>query len=119
MKKAAEKTRKSKSRRVAAEPAAAACAAPEPVDVELLRRQISNQVYSDAMGMVLKIITGVDGAHYQGMKYLFEMAGLFPPTAVMQDGQKEDSLAGMLLRHLGIGEEFAANGVAPQRNTVK
>ena len=45
----------------------------------------------------------VGKGHYLGMKYLFELIGLYPGTSA-NDGPVEDSLAATLLRRLGIPE---------------
>jgi hypothetical protein len=88
----------------------------EAVDIEALRKQISNRVCAAAVGMVSTTIEQVSKGHYQGMKYLFEMVGLFPATAT-SDNPQEDSLAGMLLGRLGIRDEAADE--AEQANHVK
>jgi hypothetical protein len=46
----------------------------------------------------------VGKGHSLGMKYLFEMIGLYPVIAAA-DVPVEDSLAATLLRGLGIGDE--------------
>jgi hypothetical protein len=42
--------------------------------------------------------------HYQGMKFLFEMIGLYPVTS-MDEAPVQDSLAATLLRRLGLAEK--------------
>ena len=42
--------------------------------------------------------------HYLGMKFLFEMIGLYPPTSI-DEAAIHDSLAATLLQRLGLGEE--------------
>ena len=54
--------------------------------------------------MVETTIEQVQDGHYQALKYLFEMIGLYP-AAGAQEASQEDSLAKTLLRHLGISEE--------------
>lgn len=44
----------------------------------------------------------VGQGHYQAMKYLFEIVGLYPHTET--EDTEEDSLARLLLRHLKIPE---------------
>jgi hypothetical protein len=111
VKKSAKKMKKLKPRPVEVE-----VVVPEAVDMEALRDQIRNQVCAAAAGMVRTTIEQVNDGHYQGMKNLFEMIGLYPATAV-PDRPQEDSLAGMLLSRLGIGEETLAEG--EQANHVK
>ncbi len=80
-------------------------AAKEIDDLEALRKQIKGLVCKDAVAMVEKIVAQVGDGHYQAMKYLFEMIGLFPATAT-EEAPQEDSLAGMLLSRLGTREEM-------------
>ena len=101
MKKSLEKTEKPKPRSVAA-----TAVALQPMDMQTLRGHITNVVCADAVAMVNATIDEVHGGHYQAMKYLFEMIGLFPAT-VVPDVPQEDSLAGMLLSRLGIQDETA------------
>ena len=49
-----------------------------------IRQQIANLAGSDAVGMVEVTMEEVEKGHYLGMKYLFEMIGLYP--AAGEDG---------------------------------
>ncbi len=53
--------------------------------------------------MVESTMEEVGKGHYLGMKYLFEMIGLYPATSA-DDRPLEDSLAAILLRSLGLPE---------------
>lgn len=67
-----------------------------------LRRQITDLVARNAVGMVQNAIDAVnEGGQYQALKYLFEIVGLYPASAD-EDGTEDQSLAAILLRHLGI-----------------
>jgi hypothetical protein len=79
----------------------------QPMDMEGLRGHISNLVCAVAVDMVKATVERVKKGQYQAMKYLFEMVGLFPATA-MPEVVQEDSLAGMLLSRLGIQDEMTA-----------
>src|SRR6202795_2340097 len=77
--------------------------AQKAVDLAAIRQQITNLVGNDALGMVETTIEEVGKGHYLGMKYLFEMIGLYPGTAA--DGAPvPDSMAATLLRRLGLLE---------------
>jgi hypothetical protein len=106
MKKPKKKKKKKKARRRRARPIVAKLVVLKPMDMEGLRGHISNLVCADAVEMVSTTVDRVKKGQYQAMKYLFEMIGLFPATAV-PDVPQEDSLAGMLLSRLGIQEETA------------
>jgi hypothetical protein len=75
----------------------------KPVDLIEIRQQITNLVGNDAVGMVETTMEEVGKGHYLGMKYLFEMIGLYP--AATEDGTSvPDSMAAILLRRLGLPE---------------
>ena len=96
MKKAKPKTRAGSLKAPAAgRPAAKA------IDLAEIRRQISDLVGNGAVGMVESTMEEVGKGHYLGMKYLFEMIGLYPATSA-DDRPLEDSLAAILLRSLGL-----------------
>jgi hypothetical protein len=72
-------------------------------DMAEIRRQITELVGSGALEMVSTTIKEVGKGHYLGMKYLFELVGLYPATSA--DGESaSDSMAATLLRRLGLPE---------------
>ena len=73
-------------------------------DLAEIRRHIADLVGNGAVGMVETTIDQVGKGHYLGMKYLFEMIGLYPATST-DDVPREDSLAAILLRRLGLPDE--------------
>jgi hypothetical protein len=116
VKKSTGKTPGPNSRLVATKPAALEPMTQEPMDMQALREHLGNLVRADAANMVNATIGQAHDGHYQAMKYLFEMVGLFPATAMVET-PKEDSLAGMLLSRLGIQDETSAEG--EEANHVK
>ncbi len=76
----------------------------KPVDLDSVRRQIAELVGGQALDMVATTMTEVDKGHYAAMKYLFEIAGLFPGDGEPEKNAVEDSLARTLLRRLGFPE---------------
>lgn len=75
----------------------------EPADLAAVRKDISEVVGSEAVRMVRRIIAEVDISHYTAMKYLFELAGLYPATTQEETGG-DNSLAKTLLRRLCLEE---------------
>jgi hypothetical protein len=75
----------------------------EPPDLAEIRRQIEELVGNGAVGMVEYTIEEVANGRYLGMKYLFEMIGLYPATST-DDAPVQDSLAAILLRRLGLAD---------------
>jgi hypothetical protein len=89
----------------------------KPVDLAEVRRQITNLVGNDAVGMVEITMEEVGKGHYLGMKYLFEMIGLYP--AIIDDGTAvPDSMAAILLRRLGVPEAPTAEAVTKDHETA-
>ncbi len=77
--------------------------APKPVDLAKIREQIVKLVGNDAVGMVETTIEEVGKGHYLGMKYLFEVIGLYPAMAT-DEGPTQESVAAILLRRLEVAE---------------
>ncbi len=100
MKKAKVQTGASRSRLASPEKSAER----EAPDLAEIRRHIAHLVGNGAVDMVETTIDQVGKGHYLGMKYLFEMIGLYPATST-DDVATEDSLAAILLRSLGLPPE--------------
>jgi hypothetical protein len=77
------------------------------VDLEAVRRQISELVGNQAVDLVEIAIAEADKGHYPAMKYLFELIGLYPATE-QEVVLGEDSLAKTLLKRLGFPDEPVA-----------
>ena len=75
----------------------------KPRDLAEIRSEITNLVGNGAVRMVETAMEEVAKGHYLGMKYLFEMIGLYPATAA-EGTHSQDSLAAVLLRRLGLPE---------------
>jgi hypothetical protein len=76
----------------------------KPVDLAAIRRQITDLVGNEALGLVNTTIAEAEKGHYAAMKYLFEMVGLYPATA-QEAPEADDALAGTLLRRMGMENE--------------
>ena len=86
---------------------------PAGVDLEAVRGEVRNLICDEAVEMAGAVIEQAKGGHYQAMKCLFEMIGLFPAVAP-EEKEKEDSLAGMLLNRLGIAEGTHPEAAVPK-----
>jgi hypothetical protein len=76
----------------------------EHVALEIARRQITNLIADEAGAMVVEAIKKAKKGQYQVMKYLFQLAGVFPAIA-QQAAQDDDlSLARDLCNPLGLRE---------------
>ncbi len=86
----------------------------EAPDLAEIRRQIADIVGNGAVGMVETTIDQVGKGHYLGMKYLFEMIGLYPATST-NDAAEEDSLAGGAAAEAGSSRSADAGTRSYQR----
>ena len=73
---------------------------PASIDKAELRRQIDELVMGRGVEMVRETINQVKEGHYQALKYLFEMIGLYPAPIVAE--KADHSVAVDLLTHLGL-----------------
>lgn len=71
-------------------------------DLAALRNKITDLVARNAVSMVQQAIDSViEDGHYQAIKYLFEMIGLYPASADAAVGA-DTSLASLLLERLEL-----------------
>jgi hypothetical protein len=82
-------------------------------ELAAVRKEISEVVGSEAVRMVRRIIAEIDIRHCTAMKYLFELAGLYPATT-REETRSDDSLAKTLLRRLGLED-----GPVPEQRLPK
>jgi hypothetical protein len=75
-----------------------------PVEMPDIRQKINRIIGNGAVTMVKSTMVDIENGHYLAMKYLFEMIGLYPAIANAASSEG-DSLAKILLRHLGVREE--------------
>ena len=77
----------------------------EQVDLEEVRKDISNIVGTEAAVMVKAVVEQAKLGQLAPVKYLLEAAGVYPASAESGEGKPEqDSLARTLLRRLGLPE---------------
>jgi hypothetical protein len=75
----------------------------KPVELGTIREQIKNQVGNAAEEMVAAGIEEANKGHYAAMKFLFELVGLYPATAPVEE-EGQDGLATTLFKRLGVAE---------------
>jgi len=85
-------------------------ASPAPAAIEKVRQELKRLVLEKAEVMVEAMIKeGSEKANVPAMKFLFEMAGLFPAEK-NADLAESDSLAQTLLSRLGFLDEKSDEG---------
>jgi hypothetical protein len=76
------------------------------VDLVEVRKNITNIVGSEAAEMALAVVDEALKGQLAPVKYLFEVAGLYPAAGDAAEAPpEEDSLARTLLRRLGLPED--------------
>jgi hypothetical protein len=70
-----------------------------------VRKEISQMVESEATDMAQAVIGEGKKGQLATVKYLFEMAEIFPPSPVAEGSEEEDCLAKTLLKRMGIPTE--------------
>lgn len=104
MKKAAAK---SKAKKTASKPAKRAHSrrSKKPVDLVEVRKDITNIVGSEARELAKAVVEEGRKGQLAPVKYLFEMAGLYPPPGGVQEKPEEAALAKTLLDRLGLSHQ--------------
>ncbi len=87
------------------------------MNIPIVREQIIRLVGNEALKMAKSIVKLAGDGNYLAMKYLFEMAGLFP-AIVSTELAPEESLSKILLRNLGIPEESGIQELGPPETKV-
>lgn len=77
----------------------------EPVTLTRVRENINNMVGNAAEQIVIQLIHCAGRGEVAPAKYLFELVGLYGATQETEEKPKENSLAYMLLKHLGLPTE--------------
>jgi hypothetical protein len=91
----------------------------EPADVPFVGQQVANLVANRALEVVRAILDQIGGGNYQAVKYLFEMAGLFPAHA-NEATSAPDSLTRTLFNYLGgVSEGSSGNKTAQDGRSEK
>ncbi|PYV57247.1 MAG: hypothetical protein DMG90_15730 [Acidobacteria bacterium] len=94
-------------------------AALRPVDLARVREQIECLVGNAAVDMVTKTIEDAKNGRYLGMRFLFEMTGIYPAIQAETAPSGGETLAQTLLERLGLlTPEELQDGSDSQRMAV-
>jgi hypothetical protein len=77
----------------------------KPVDLAEVRKDITNMVATEGLGMAVAVAAEALRGELAPMKYLFEVSGLYPAAPGTESKSAETSLAHTLLRRLGLPTE--------------
>lgn len=80
---------------------------PQPVDAAQARENVANLVRASATEIATGVFTVAKAGQLASVKYLFEVAGLYPATEEAAAMLPENSLAHTLLRRMGQPTEPA------------
>jgi len=93
-------------RKPARKKGAARKAGSRQVDITAVRQEATNLIGEEASEMVLAVIEECKKGHYQGMKFLFEIAGIFPAPVAATAEVANPSFAEILCQRLGLPDEM-------------
>jgi hypothetical protein len=77
----------------------------KPADIVQVRESITNMVTNSAKAIAKQVIEDAKSGQLASVKYLFEVAGLYPLTEETAAALPEHSLAHTLLRRMGLPTE--------------
>ena len=78
----------------------------KPVDAEQVRQRIRGTVANYAHEMTRAMISeAIDGGSVAAMRFLLELAGIYPVNPEMEESNSGESLAKTLLERLGLPEK--------------
>jgi hypothetical protein len=81
--------------------------ATKPVDLVEVRKDVTNIVGNEAIILTQAVVEEAKKGQLAPVKYLFEMAGIYPaPVESSAVKPEENSLARTLMHRLGLPEEF-------------
>ncbi len=105
---------KGKSTRGGSAPVSAVAAKPD--EIQNIRNKVTNVIMKESVEMAQRSVQSVkEGGNTTALKYLWEVAGLFPAVAAQADREEPDSLARILLERLGApGEVRPADETNPE-----
>jgi len=101
------KTKKSAAQ---AKAATVTAVAKKPEEIQRVRNKITNVIMDESPEMAKRLVRSVkEGGNLSTLKYLWEVAGLFPAPPG-SDGEEEDSLAKTLLERMGLSTDIPRHG---------
>jgi hypothetical protein len=79
-------------------------------EIQKMRNRVTNVIVDDSLEMAKRAVRSVkEGGNVTSLKYLWEVAGLFPAVRVGDD-EDEDSLAKTLLERMGLSGDIPRHG---------
>ncbi len=91
----------------------------KPEDIQKVRNKITNAIVDESVDMAQRIVQSVkEGGNATTLKYLWEVAGLFPagPAAA---GEEQEPLARTLMHRLGFSMDTLLAGETEEDGDVK
>jgi hypothetical protein len=91
----------------------------KPEDIQKVRNKITNAIVDESVDMAQRIVQSVkEGGNATTLKYLWEVAGLFPagPAAA---GEEQEPLARTLMHRLGFSMDALLAGETEEEGNVE
>jgi hypothetical protein len=88
--------------------------AKKPEEMQGARNRVVNLIVDSSVEMTQRVVRSVsDGGNVSALRFLWEVAGMFPTTAGADDGEQE-ATAKSLLERLGLHEELRKDEAEPE-----
>ena len=93
--------------------------AKKPEDIQNVRNKITNAIVDESVDMAERIVQSVkEGGNATTLKYLWEVAGLFPAGPVAAD-EEQEPLARTLMHRLGFSMDALLAGKNKEESDVE
>lgn len=101
---------KAKKSPAKAKAAAVPAVAKKPEEIQRVRNKVMNLILDESLEMTRRSVRSVkEGGNVTSLKYLWEVAGLFPAPRACE-GEDEGSLAKTLLERMGLSGDIPRHG---------
>ena len=88
--------------------------AKKPEEMQGARNRVVNLIVDSSVEMTQRVVRSVsDGGNVSALRFLWEVAGMFPAGAGAEDGEQE-ATAKSLLERLGLCEELRKDEAEPE-----
>ena len=89
--------------------------AKKPEEMQGARNRVVNLIVDSSVEMTQRVVRSVsDGGNVTALRFLWEVAGMFPTVSGSDDGEQEAAATKSLLEKLGLYEELRGDKADPE-----
>jgi hypothetical protein len=94
--------------------------AKKPEDIQNVRSKITNAIVDESVEMAQRVVQSVkEGGNATTLKYLWEVAGLFPADSATASDADREPLAHTLMQRLGFSMDALLSGENEEEGDVE